>query len=560
MKIQESIQWFKKSFKSELEKAVKNTPYNVDLFCAIAFQETGYIWNKLIKQGASKESILLSCVGDTLDTPKRKAFPINKKALIDVKNGNIMFEIARKALVDLAKINDGYKDAVKNENKFCHGYGIFQYDLQHFKTNPTFFLNKQWGDINKVFEIFVLELNAARKRQNLDKKETLSDMELVLIAIAYNKGVATPNKGLKQGYFDGVKFYGEYINEYYFLSKKIEIDNNEEVVPNNNSAPLPPPTPVAPQKKTYKVKVNSNQLNIRKTPDSITNKNILATLPNGHLVNYISTSENSKWYLVETSLKGAFLKGYVSKDYLELVKNEPIIVEQPNINAPIFPAVYMPTGGDELVKRTNIAGAKTIKEPNMPRRKGSIPSELSASIIDIINWLDSENINHRRYLPREGSTFCNIYAHDFCHLSNVYIPRVWWSQSAILDISRGKKIEPLLGNTIHEMRANDIYRWFVDFGLTFGWRRTGDITKLQNAANLGGVGVIIARRKEEGRSGHVVIVAPENSNLKAKRDNIGNVLIPVQSQAGTVNFKFKTTLAEWWKDEKFAEFAFWIHE
>lgn len=56
-----------------------------------------------------------------------------------------MFAIARAALVDLAKHNSGYKTAAKNPDKFCHGFGMFQYDIQFFNTgNADYFLNGDW--------------------------------------------------------------------------------------------------------------------------------------------------------------------------------------------------------------------------------------------------------------------------------------------------------------------------------------------------------------------------------------------------------------------------------
>ena len=117
----------------------------------------------------------------------------------------------------------------------------------------------------------------------------------------------------------------------------------------------------------------------------------------------------------------------------------------------------------------------------------------------------------------------------------------------------------MYGNTIEEMRANNLYRWLRDFGERFGWRQTGELTKLQNAANIGGIGLIIARRKDDGRSGHVVVVAPENEMGSAKRDAEGTVLAPLQSQAGSRNFKFGRGSTDWWLGEQFAEHAFWIH-
>ncbi|HWP86248.1 MAG TPA: hypothetical protein VNM70_00105, partial [Burkholderiales bacterium] len=166
---------------------------------------------------------------------------------------------------------------------------------------------------------------------------------------------------------------------------------------------------------------------------------------------------------------------------------------------------------------------------------------------------------HKRYRPRAGVTFCNVYSHDFCHLAGVYLPRVWWTAKALLSLTAGVAVKPLIGETIVEMRANDLFRWLRDFGPLFGWRQTGTLTKLQTTVNQGAVGLIVARRKDEGRSGHIVVVVPETDDERAKRDAAGDVTMALQSQAGTRNFRYGKGKADWWRGAEFAESAFWIH-
>ncbi|HEU4859490.1 MAG TPA: hypothetical protein VFT15_06630 [Chitinophagaceae bacterium] len=120
-------------------------------------------------------------------------------------------------------------------------------------------------------------------------------------------------------------------------------------------------------------------------------------------------------------------------------------------------------------------------------------------------------------------------------------------------------MEPLLNATIEEIRSNGIFSWLRDFGERFGWRQTGNLTKLQNAANLGGIGLIIAKRVEDGRSGHITLLVPEMGNSKAKRNGNGDVIAPLQSQAGAVNFNRDTGKRNWWLDAKFKDHAFWVH-
>src|SRR5690606_10301043 len=148
---------------------------------------------------------------------------------------------------------------------------------------------------------------------------------------------------------------------------------------------------------------------------------------------------------------------------------------------------------------------------------------------------------------------------DFCRLAGVYLPRVWWSSPALLRLAVGAQVRPLLGDTIVEMRANDLFRWLRDFGADFGWRQAGTPTEMQAEVNQGAVGAIVARRKEEGRSGHIAMVVPEAADRPARRDRGGAVTAPLQSQAGADNFRYGTGRANWWNGEQFAESAFWLH-
>ena len=142
------------------------------------------------------------------------------------------------------------------------------------------------------------------------------------------------------------------------------------------------------------------------------------------------------------------------------------------------------------------------------------------------------------------------------HRTDLFAPHIAGASIAIVT---NTTVEPLYGDTIAEMRANDLFRWLRDFGPSFGWRQTGTLTKLQQAANQGGIGTIIARRKEEGKSGHIAMVVPETQEQTVRRGADGEVLAPLQSQAGATNFQYGRGRANWWNGEEFAESAFWVH-
>jgi hypothetical protein len=130
---------------------------------------------------------------------------------------------------------------------------------------------------------------------------------------------------------------------------------------------------------------------------------------------------------------------------------------------------------------------------------------------------------------------------------------------AIEALALGQIVEPKMGKTITEQRANAIFAWLRDFGLRFGWRQTGTLTKLQMEVNQGAIGLIIARRTDNERPGHMTVIIPETGDAKAKRAENGDVIAPLQSQEGATNFRRGTGKLDWWKGAQFAESAFWLH-
>ncbi len=195
----DEFRWFKDTFHAKIQPAIAGTPFTLDLLTAIAAQETGHIWGPL--HGTLDLSTLLAiCVGDTLDADRgRKAFPKTKADLIAVARGGDMFNIAHEALVQMAAHVPAFLPVSKRPNKFCHGFGIFQLDLQFFKTDPDHFLNKRWFSFDVCLAKCLEELRAAQKRAALGGRTSLTELEQVHVAIAYNAGSFVASKGLKQG-------------------------------------------------------------------------------------------------------------------------------------------------------------------------------------------------------------------------------------------------------------------------------------------------------------------------------------------------------------------------
>ena len=562
----DDIRWFKGQFHDRIAAAVRVTPLSVDMLIALACQETGGIWPVLRRKQLHVDRILELCVGDTLDANKgRRAFPRTKGDLVAEPNGERMFQIARQALVDMAAHINGFAAVVKNPNKFCHGYGVFQYDLQFFREDPDYFLERRYARFDASLGKCLASLRSALEKVGLDDRPTLADLEMAAVAIAYNTGGFKPHRGLKQGHFDGRKFYGEQFFDFLRLSKTVASNGVPAVVPTPppGEATVPPPTPVDATGAFFEVEVLETPLRLRSEPKiDKTGANVVARLPDGQIVQAVDGVTVNGFREVQTSLLGARHQGFASVRHL---KPAPGVTAVPIPTPAAMPpttgiaAVYMPRVAGSVTRRTQIAGAHSLNDAGQPRRVGTSPDALRAELEAIADWLAVDKASHVRYQPRGRATFCNVYAHDYCHLAGVYLPRVWWTPAAIEALAQGLLVEPKLGKTIDEQRANDLFRWLRDFGLRFGWRRTSTLTKLQVEVNQGAVGLVVARRVNDGLSGHVAMVVPETNDHRARWNADGEVVAPLQSQAGATNFRYGRGKTDWWKGPQFADSAFWLH-
>lgn len=561
----DSIKWFKEQFGAKIEPALVGTPLTLDLIVAIACQETGFLWGSLRKKNLSTEKILALCVGDTIDgngDKGRKPFPRNKADLLSHPQGAEMFAIGRQAFIDLAAQMRGLQSEADKPHKFPRGYGLFQRDLQAFKEDPQYFLQRRYEHFDNTFARCVAALKAALVKLDLQDRTAISDEEGAALGIVYNTGGFKPHLGLKQGHQVGDKRYGELVLEFIRLSKTVPDPGGTAVLPTPapGEAIMPPPTPVTATGPFMRVETRIDNLRLRLEPSK--DGTIRASLPDGHLVRAITGKVVNGFIEVETSFDGAMLRGFCSAKHLVLAPEAeeiPVVVpanEEPTTG---IVKVFMPRPEGMVTKRTKMAGAHSLNEPGQPERKGDTPAELCASIAAIIDWLGVDKASHVRYQPEGNKTFCNIYAHDFCHLAGIYLPRVWWTGPALVALDSGEKLQPLIGKNILEMRANAIFHWLREFGPRFGWRQTGTLSKLQLAANQGAVCLIIARRTDNDAPGHVVMVVHETETQRAKRDSAGEVVAPVQSQAGVTNVRQSAISSQWWKAAKFAESAFWVH-
>lgn len=561
----DDMAWFKRNFHGPMARAVRGTPITVDFLTALACQETGEVWPLLRRKLTDVDRVLALCVGDTID--RRSAFPASRAELLAAPRGQEMFAMARQALVDMARFIKGYEAVARQPAKYCHAFGVFQVDIQHFRKDPDYFLDRTWASFEGTLGRAMDVLRFALKKRGFEGCTALSDLELATVGIVYNTGGFRASAGLNQGFRPpGGKFYGQALFDLIRLAHTVPDPGAAGpllAVPPAGEALVEPPVPVGAGGTPMKVAVSEGMLRVRSAPEisDPPQKNVVAHLPDGHPVRAHSGPLKG-FFGIETSLKGALIRGFASARFLVAdAPDAPIELTRPAPTPPAagIVAVHMPAKAGLVTRRRDPATARSLDEKNAPGRTGTTPDELRRELAAIVAWLGVDNPQLLRYRPTRTATFCNIYAHDFCRLAGVYLPRVWWSSPALLRLAAGAQVRPLLGDTIVEMRANDLFRWLRDFGADFGWRQAGTPTELQAEVNQGAVGAIVARRKEEGRSGHIAMVVSEAAARPARRDRGGAVTAPQQSQAGADNFRYGTGRANWWNGEQFAESAFWLH-
>lgn len=226
---------------------------------------------------------------------------------------------------------------------------------------------------------------------------------------------------------------------------------------------------------------------------------------------------------------------------------------------PALPPARMRENNPKATRQSTTAYPFPIGEAGRPTRDPAAPAaQRVQQLRALADWLDVER--SARYLPGGGKTFCNIYAADYLYLAGVYLPRVWWTGPALLRFGQGQAVDVVYGDTVSEILADQLLEWLLRFGPGFGWRRVFDASALQAAANAGGVGVICADAAVVGRHGHITVVVPEDATHSAVRDADGHVLQPLQSQAGSRNFRYGSAGPSWWQSTHYRDRGFFVHD
>lgn len=162
-------------------RAVQTSRYTAALLCAIACQESGYVWYPFSKKGQHDAAQILRLM--VLDNVSpRCAFPRNTDTF---RHDDRVQELLPMLIAasDASRVARG----IKATGNLLYGYGIFQYDLQNILDDKPFWQDRPagappeqqglWGDF---------EACAARLIKELDRKFAAHPNDRAAAIAAYN--------------------------------------------------------------------------------------------------------------------------------------------------------------------------------------------------------------------------------------------------------------------------------------------------------------------------------------------------------------------------------------
>jgi hypothetical protein len=304
---------------------------------------------------------------------------------------------------------------------------------------------------------------------------------------------------------------------------------------------------------TQTYEVTATLLNVRRAP-AIEPGNIIGKIGQGQRAEGLANA-GPNWL----QIKVGALQGFAATQFLQ-----PVV--QPGAAPPLAPPPAQPIAAGAIPPPAHFSPNASaslsstshrhcpLSLPQRLRQNGQSATDRSVALHSIVT--DLNVASSARYLPGT-QTYCNIYAYDFCYVAGVYLPRVWWNSKALLALAAGQTQDVIYDKTVRELTANALHRWLGEWGDDFGWQPVATLTDLQSRANAGDVCLITAERMDPARSGHIVIVMPENAEHPADRTLTG-LRAPLQSQAGRTNKAYFTS--RWWTDPiQYRGTGFWAH-
>ena len=384
----DEFRWFKDTFHAKIQPAIAGTPFTLDLLTAIAAQETGHIWGPL-HDTLDLDTLLAICVGDTLDADKgRKAFPENQSRpdRRAARPGDVRHRPRGAGPDGGARAGvPGRCRSVRTSSATASA--SFSSTCSSSRPIPITSWTSGGSPSTCVSTSASTELRAAQKRAGLGGRTSLTDLEQVHVAIAYNAGSFVASKGLKQGHKNGEgKFYGELIFDFLRLAQTVPVGASPAPLP----APAPGTAPLAHADAGRRRRARCSRsmsgtrrcgcAASRRIDDDRPTSNVIAHLPDGHRVRLVTDVKKNGFHEVETSLNGAFFRGFAAAKFLVPVRGR-----RPRVGARrtcrwSFPRAAAPRTGvievhaprrpGHVTKRTAAAGAHSLNEDRISPNAG----------------------------------------------------------------------------------------------------------------------------------------------------------------------------------------------
>lgn len=155
-----AARWMKRHYGDRIARAVRGTPFSVNLLCGIACQETAIFWLNFIDD-LSPDEVLARCVLDASgDYPGtvRMAFPRNTEAFVARYGQDLADMLIEEA--NISRVLRGFRP----QRWVYKGYGLFQYDLQHIVRDKRFFTDKRWYLFDQCLDRAMRELRTKYAR------------------------------------------------------------------------------------------------------------------------------------------------------------------------------------------------------------------------------------------------------------------------------------------------------------------------------------------------------------------------------------------------------------
>jgi len=192
---------------------------------------------------------------------------------------------------------------------------------------------------------------------------------------------------LKQGNFEGQKFYGEKINDFLAILRAI-------AAPGETVAPVPTQSgqaPVSPSATGLEFRVDTQTTPLRLHGEPVIStpptKNVIVEWPDGWPVRAFINEVIGGFREIEVVLSGTVFRGFPWLIILRPRWDAP----SPFVGSGVVPAVWMPRKAGTVTRSSENANAHSLNEADMPDRMGSTPDELRSDLHAIIAPLDPGN-------------------------------------------------------------------------------------------------------------------------------------------------------------------------